>query len=183
MTIINSGADSVKELIKAGRLGDAGQAAYQAAVTGRADAETLGLGAQAAYQAGVDDLALDLFARLDARAALDASQWAMMGHAAERLGTPRIALRAYHRSLDQAPDNPAVHYNLGSLYLRRHQWTEAIHHLQAACDAKPDWEPAWENLVQAMMGTEHYETVIPFLKDCMARFPITRHSIFSMPKP
>ncbi|MEQ8230047.1 MAG: tetratricopeptide repeat protein [Rhodospirillales bacterium] len=170
MTIISSGTDSVKELIKAGRLGDAGQAAYQAAVTGRADAETLGLGAQAAYQAGVDDMALDLFARLDARAALDASQWAMMGHAAERLGTPRIALRAYHRSLDQAPDNPAVHYNLGSLYLRRHQWTEAIRHLQTACDAKPDWEAAWENLVQAMMGTEHYETVIPFLKDCMARF-------------
>jgi len=167
MTIDND----VKQLIKAGRLTDAGQAAYQAAVTGRAGVEVLGLGAAAAYQAGADDLALELFSRLDARGALDAGQWAMMGHAAERMGISRIALPAYRRSLDLDPDAAAVHYNLGSLQLRRHQWTEAITHLRAACDAKPDWQRAWENLAQALVGTEHYETVVPFLADCMARFP------------
>ena len=56
-------------------------------------------------------------------------------------------------------------------FLRRHQWTEAIQHLRIVCDAKPDWQAAWENLAQAMLGTEHYETVIPFLDDCMTRFP------------
>lgn len=168
---INAVAGDIKNLIKAGRLADAGQAAYQAAVTGRADEETLGLGAGAAYQAGADDLALELFSRLDARRPLDAGQWAMMGHAAERLGVSRIALPAYHRSLDLEPGDAAVHYNLGSLQLRRHQWTEAITHLRAACDARPDWQPAWENLAQALVGTEHYETVVPFLADCMARFP------------
>ncbi|MEQ8806629.1 MAG: hypothetical protein RIE16_12695, partial [Rhodospirillales bacterium] len=96
MTIEND----VKQLIKAGRLADAGQAAYQAAVTGRAGAGVLSLGAAAAYQAGADDLALELFSRLDAGGALDAGQWAMMGHAAERLGISRIALPAYRRSLD-----------------------------------------------------------------------------------
>ncbi|MEQ9574268.1 MAG: tetratricopeptide repeat protein, partial [Rhodospirillales bacterium] len=89
----------------------------------------------------------------------------------ERLGISRIALPAYRRSLDLAPGDAAVHYNLGSLQLRRHQWTEAITHLRAACDARPDWQPAWENLAQALAGTEHYETVVPFLADCMARFP------------
>ena len=168
---IESAAAGVREMIAAGRLADASQTAYQSAVTGRADAETLALGAQAAYQAGADDLALDLFARLDVRHGLDAGQWAMMGHAAERLGVSRVALRAYRRALDLQPDNSAVQYNLGSLYLRRHQWTEAIELLSAACEAKPDWEPAWENLAQAMMGTEHFETVVPFLEDCMKRFP------------
>jgi predicted Zn-dependent protease len=163
--------DDVKQLIKAGRPADAGRAAYQAAVTGRADGKVLGLGAAAAYQAGADDLALELLSRLDARGALDAGQWAMMGHAAERLGVSRVALPAYRRALDLKPGDPAVHYNLGSLCLRRHQWTEAITHLRAACDARPDWQPAWENLAQAMVGTEHYETVVPFLADCMARFP------------
>jgi len=168
---IDAAAGDIKQLIKAGRLADAAQAAYQAAVTGRAGGETLGLGAAAAYQAGADDLALELFSRLDAHRALDAGQWAMMGHAADRLGVPRVAIPAYRRSLGLAPDSPPVHYNLGSLQLRRHQWTEAVQHLTAACEAMPDWQPAWENLAQARLGTEHYETVIPFLADCMRRFP------------
>ena len=164
-------ADDIRALIGRGQLAEAGQRTYEAAVTGRADAEALGLGAAAAYQAGADDLALELFSRLDARGGMDAQQWAMMGHAAERMGVSRVALHAYRRSLGLQPASPAVHYNLGSLYLRRHQWTDAIEHLRAACAAKPDWEPAWENLAQAMMGTEHYEVVVPFLEDCMARFP------------
>ena len=168
---ISAGTGDIKALIKAGRLADAARAAFDAASLGRADAEGLGLGAAAAYQAGADDLALELFSRLDARAALDAAQWAMMGHAAERLGVSRVALPAYRKSLALQPDAPAVHFNLGSLFLRRHQWTEAIQHLRIVCDAKPDWQAAWENLAQAMLGTEHYETVIPFLDDCMTRFP------------
>ena len=168
---ISAGAGGIKGLINDGRLVDAANAAYQAAVTGRADAEILALGAAAAYQAGADDLALELYARLDARRGLDASQWAMMGHAAERLGVNRMALPAYRRSLALQPGSAPVHYNLGTLCLRRHQWTEAIEHLRAACDANPDWQSAWENLAQAMLGTEHYKTVIPFLEGCMRRFP------------
>ncbi len=168
---INNVADDIQAMIKAGRQADAAQAAYQAATTGRADPQVLAVGGAAAYQAGADGLALELFSRLDARQALDATQWAMMGHAAERLGVSRVALHAYRRSLGLHPASPAVHYNLGSLYLRRHQWTDAIEHLRAACEANPGWEAAWENLAQAMMGTEHYEVVVPFLEDCMARFP------------
>lgn len=170
MTIPGAG-DDIRALIKNGQLAEAGKRAYEAAVTGRADAEALGLGAAAAYQGGADDLALELFSRLDARAGMDASQWAMMGHAAERLGVNRVAIPAYRRSLELAPETPPVHYNLGSIYLRRHQWTEAIRHLKAACDGQPDWQAAWENLAQAMLGTEHYEVVAPFLEDCMKRFP------------
>ena len=168
---INNVADDIQAMIKAGHPADAAQAAYQAATTGRADPQVLALGGAAAYQAGVDGLALELFSRLDARAGMDAPQWAMMGHAAERLGVNRVAIPAYRRSLELQPQSPPVHYNLGSIHLRRHQWSEAIAHLKAACDGKPDWQAAWENLAQAMLGTEHYEAIVPFLEDCMKRFP------------
>ena len=164
-------ADDIRALIGRGQLAEAGQRTYDAAVTGRADAEVLALGGAAAYQAGADDLALELFSRLDARGGMDAQQWAMMGHAAERLGVNRVAIPAYRRSLELQPQSPPVHYNLGSIHLRRHQWSEAIAHLKAACDGKPDWQAAWENLAQAMLGTEHYEAIVPFLEDCMKRFP------------
>jgi predicted Zn-dependent protease len=168
---IDGATAGIRDMIKGGQLRAAAEAAYQAAVTGRADAEGIGLGAAAAYQAGADDLALELFSRLDARTALDATQWAMMGHAAERLGVNRVALPAYRRSLALDPASPAIHYNLGSLYLRRHEWTQAIAHLRAACDAQPDWQPALENLIQAMLGTEHYDAILPVVEDSMARFP------------
>lgn len=163
--------DGVRRLVREGRLADAAIAVHRAAPTGGVNDDLLGLGAAAAYQSVCDDIALELFLRLDARRPLDADQWAMMGHAAERLGVVRVALPAYRRAAGMAPAAAPVHYNLGTLCLRRHDWPAALRHLRAACDLEPGWAAAWENLGQALLATENYEECLSFFAACIERFP------------
>jgi len=102
---------------------------------------------------------------------LDETNLAMMGHAAERIGIYEMAVSAYGRALDLNDANVAVHFNLGSVYLRRHKWSEAIKHLEKARDLAPDEGMVYGNLGRALMGTENYDTCIAYYRDCMTRFP------------
>ncbi|MEK9673154.1 MAG: tetratricopeptide repeat protein [Rhodospirillaceae bacterium] len=164
----------IKALIKAGKPRDAVQVALEAAAAGGVADRVLALGGQAAYVIGANSEALELFAQLDVRTQLDGTQLAMMGHAADLLGVHAAALSAYRRALGLNDRDLAVHFNLGSLHLRRHEWSDAIRHLECATDLKPDWAAAWGNLGCALLGTERYGRCLEFFRACMVRFPAER---------
>ncbi len=166
-----SAETAIRRYLKDGDLKQAVETALGAVASGGADDAVLALGGEAAYQAGADNVALELFSRLDTRTRLDATQLAMMGHAADRLGVSAAAFSAYRRALDLDDGDVVVHYNLGSLYLRRHDWSRAIQHLRRACDLAPDLVQARLNLGRALLESEDYDAGIAYYRDCMAGFP------------
>ena len=56
----------------------------------------------------------------------------------EEIRQTDLALRYLSEAAELEPDDPGVHYNLGTLYLRLGQWEKAEGELQRAAQLKPD---------------------------------------------
>ncbi|HQP10639.1 MAG TPA: tetratricopeptide repeat protein, partial [Candidatus Omnitrophota bacterium] len=58
----------------------------------------------------------------------------------------REPLGFFERTLAYAPESPAVHYNLGNIYVEANRKEEAIRSYQKAIDLKPRYDEAYNNL-------------------------------------
>lgn len=66
----------------------------------------------------------------------DPVQLSVIGIAASNLGDYKYALQAYNTALKLNPDNPAVHRDLGGIYIKLGNLTEARNHLELALASK-----------------------------------------------
>lgn len=71
---------------------------------------------------------------------------------------------AFQNVIAAKPDEPEAYYNLGTLYLRKNEFTEARSYLGEAVKLQPDYPEAWNNLGmiaaqqgQADQGVRHFQ--------------------------
>ncbi|WP_263351805.1 tetratricopeptide repeat protein [Acidicapsa acidisoli] len=70
------------------------------------------------------------------------------------------AAQSFQQVVASKPDNPEAYYNLGTLNLRRNNFTEARHYLEQTLKLRPNYPEAWNNLGMMAAQQGHPEEAI-----------------------
>jgi tetratricopeptide (TPR) repeat protein len=84
---------------------------------------------------------------------------------------PREAAELYRRALEQEPDDPVLHFNLGNVLFASGNHSEAAERYQAAVRLDPSYAEAWNNLGNAYAELGRWTESIEALETALARSP------------
>jgi Flp pilus assembly protein TadD len=82
------------------------------------------------------------------------------------------------RKLTQNPEDPAMHYALGSLYMRRGKLDEAKTHYQKSLELDPEYHSALKNLASIYALTGNYDKAISLFQEMITRQPDNPDAFF-----
>jgi len=84
------------------------------------------------------------------------------------LGDLALAKAAYIKVVEWEPSNYEAHNNLGSALQDQGFFLESIEHHQQAISLKPDFEPAYANLSNALVQLERHKDALELLNECLS---------------
>ncbi|MBN2415940.1 tetratricopeptide repeat protein [bacterium] len=87
-----------------------------------------------------------------------------LGLAYNLLDEPDEAIRVYKDYLVSDPDNTAIKFNLGAIYLKREQWEDALEMFSAVYESDPQDFQSCQSIGQAYLGMEKWADAVRYLE-------------------
>jgi tetratricopeptide (TPR) repeat protein len=104
-------------------------------------------------------------------------QWAVRQH---KDGHTEAAIAGYQKVITLAPDLAQAHYNMGTLYYQKKNWTAAINHFRCSVDRKPLWIPALSNWAAALQQDGQNEKAVSAYRRVLSIEPGHRQAIINL---
>jgi tetratricopeptide (TPR) repeat protein len=83
----------------------------------------------------------------------------------------REAAELYRRALEQEPDDPVLHFNLGNVLFAMREHSAAADCYQAAVKLDPSYAEAWNNLGNALAELNRWSQAIEAFETALAKSP------------
>jgi len=146
------------------RFAEAAQYLKPAAESDPANAELHQVLAQSCLWARQYSCALDEFKQILQKDPDSAPAHVLSGEALDGLGKTPEAIAEFQAAANAAPREPNVHFGLGYLYWKSHQYDDATREFQAELALDPDQAQALAYLGDIAMKTDKPEVALPFLR-------------------
>ncbi|MCP3898944.1 MAG: DUF115 domain-containing protein [Desulfobacteraceae bacterium] len=85
------------------------------------------------------------------------------------------AIEHFNKSLDIAPDNPALHIVLTNVYFARQEFAQGIYHLKQAVSLDNVYAVYWEEIGDELMQSEQFEDALAAFENCFLKLPERVH--------
>jgi tetratricopeptide (TPR) repeat protein len=109
-----------------------------------------------------------------------ADDWFREAVASEDAGDFAGAAAAYEQAIDQEPDDPILHFNLGNVLYATDRLPTAAEHFRRAVDLDSEYVEAWNNLATVLADLGQIEASITALGRALAVFPLYADAHFNL---